>query len=254
MIIRGAPVQWIIFATRYLLSEPPLHNGPPPRPTFKISLRRLVCAAYGERSARPHLAKPRLGVKRSLQELLDLCSFAERRPLAENSRSRREIQRDAVDAIPQVGRRRAVIENMAEMAAAIGAMNFRAHHAIAPVRGYEHGPYGTISAQHMEGAVAIVRWHLNEAKRFLSDVVLPRNRSNARTLDEWLISECRKTGEHRVSGQHILQRGPSCTRNKKARDAALEELQSANRARVVKEAGKSFVELNPRLLEIDITS
>src|SRR6185437_2041549 len=46
-----------------------------------------------------------------------------------------ELQRDTIDAIAQMRRRRAVIENMAEMAAAIGAMHFGAHHAVSAIGG-----------------------------------------------------------------------------------------------------------------------
>src|ERR1041384_307091 len=44
-----------------------------------------------------------------------------------------EIHRHAVDAIAQSGRRRAVREDMAEMAAAAAAMHLGAHHAVAHV-------------------------------------------------------------------------------------------------------------------------
>src|SRR4051794_40046704 len=46
---------------------------------------------------------------------------------------RLEIHRDAIDAIAQSGRRRAVREDVAEVAAAAAAMAFGAHHAIGMV-------------------------------------------------------------------------------------------------------------------------
>ncbi|CAH2401244.1 hypothetical protein MES5069_280021 [Mesorhizobium escarrei] len=51
------------------------------------------------------------------------------------SGSRLEFQRDPVDAIAQAGRRRAVLEDVAEMAAAAGAVAFGADHAVAAVDG-----------------------------------------------------------------------------------------------------------------------
>ena len=45
-----------------------------------------------------------------------------------------ELQRDRVHAIPSSGRRRAVVEDVAEMPVAAGADDFRAHHAVARVR------------------------------------------------------------------------------------------------------------------------
>src|SRR5512143_335416 len=42
---------------------------------------------------------------------------------------RDELQRHAVHAVAQAGRRRTVVEHMAEMTAAAAAMNLLAHHA-----------------------------------------------------------------------------------------------------------------------------
>src|SRR5262249_18774757 len=44
-----------------------------------------------------------------------------------------EVERDAVDAIAHVGRRRAVVEHVPEMTAATAAMNLGAHHAVGTV-------------------------------------------------------------------------------------------------------------------------
>src|SRR5258708_17734552 len=46
---------------------------------------------------------------------------------------RDEIHRDAVDTIALTGRRRAVVEDVAEMAPAIRAVNFGSHHAVASI-------------------------------------------------------------------------------------------------------------------------
>src|SRR5438477_7996220 len=46
---------------------------------------------------------------------------------------RLEVHRNAVDAVAQVRRRRAVVEHMAEMAAAAAAMHLGAHHAVGTV-------------------------------------------------------------------------------------------------------------------------
>src|SRR6516162_6430938 len=47
---------------------------------------------------------------------------------------RLEIHRHAIDAVAQMGRRRPVLENMAEMAAATAAMHLGANHAVARIR------------------------------------------------------------------------------------------------------------------------
>src|SRR6476620_1620369 len=51
---------------------------------------------------------------------------------------RDEFQRHAVDAVAQAGRRRAVVEHVAEMTAAAAAMNLVAHHAEGAVGVFQH--------------------------------------------------------------------------------------------------------------------
>src|SRR5262249_58004984 len=66
--------------------------------------------------------------------------FAERkgfplRILSRRFRIRLEVHRHAVDAVAQVGRRWAVVEHVAEMAAAAAAMYLGADHAVAAISG-----------------------------------------------------------------------------------------------------------------------
>ena len=49
-----------------------------------------------------------------------------------------EVQRHAIDAIALVGGRRPIIENMSEVTATGGAVDFRSHHAEAPIQGRFH--------------------------------------------------------------------------------------------------------------------
>src|SRR4051794_36965420 len=60
------------------------------------------------------------------------------RPLARRWRRRMEYQRKAVHAVTQAGRLRAVVEDVAEMAAAAAAMDFGAQHAEGTVLGLPH--------------------------------------------------------------------------------------------------------------------
>lgn len=63
------------------------------------------------------------------------CSRRKGSPLSiAKSRRRREIQSDAVDAVPQMGWRGTIIENVTEMATAIRAMSFGSHHAVTWIR------------------------------------------------------------------------------------------------------------------------
>src|SRR5579859_7727791 len=67
---------------------------------------------------------------------------------------RLEIHRDAVDAVAQVGRRRAVVEDVAEVAAAAAAMHLGADHAVAAVGRRFHGAFdGVVEARPAGAAV-----------------------------------------------------------------------------------------------------
>jgi putative DNA primase/helicase len=58
---------------------------------------------------------------------------------------------------------------------------------------FEHGVEGEISAAHMRAASRIATWHLYEARRFLSELVMPPAVNNAVRLDAWLLQHCRET-------------------------------------------------------------
>src|ERR1700761_6018912 len=70
---------------------------------------------------------------------------------------RLEIHRHAVDAVAQVGRRRAVLEDMAEMAAAAAAMHFGAGHEIAVVgRGLDRSRLRIVETRPAGAAVELL--------------------------------------------------------------------------------------------------
>src|SRR5260370_3987528 len=67
---------------------------------------------------------------------------------------RLEIHRDAVDAVAQVRRRRAVVEYVAEMAAAAAAIYLGAHHAVAAIdRGLDRARLRIVEARPAGAAV-----------------------------------------------------------------------------------------------------
>ena len=70
----------------------------------------------------------------------------------EQNSIRLELQRDAVDAIAQMGGRRSVFEDMAEMAVAPAAMHLGADHEMADVAACLHRPVDRIEKARPTGA------------------------------------------------------------------------------------------------------
>jgi putative DNA primase/helicase len=112
---------------------------------------------------------------------------------------------------------------------------------------YAHGPTGQIGADCIAAAAKIVTWHLYQARAFLSDVAAPREVTNARRLDAWLLDYSRREGVHEVERRTIQQRGPNVVRGTPALNAALAELADADRIREVVSGRRKLVLVNPAL-------
>jgi hypothetical protein len=106
--------------------------------------------------------------------------------------------------IPDIGSK--IAENAARMAGVF--------HVI------EHGTTGDIEKSLMEGAIAVVTWHLNEARRLINANGKPEDVADAVLLLEWLL---RREAEP-IDPRAVLQLGPGRLRDKKRRDAAIKVL------------------------------
>jgi len=113
---------------------------------------------------------------------------------------------------------------------------------------YAHGPTGQIAADALTAAARIVGWHLYQARAFLGEVAAPRELSNARRLDSWLLDYCRREGLREVERRTIQNRGPYAIRTKVALDAAIAELADAGRIREVEDGRRKLIKVNPLLL------
>lgn len=112
---------------------------------------------------------------------------------------------------------------------------------------FAHGPVGQIGREDVEAAARIVGWHLYQARAFLGDMAAPRELSNARRLDAWLLDYCRRGGLSEVERRTIQNRGPNPIRGKAALDAALAELVEAGRIRENEDGRRKLVRINPAL-------
>jgi hypothetical protein len=100
----------------------------------------------------------------------------------------------------------------------------------------QHGAAGDIKEDLMRGAISIVSWHLNEARRVINANRRPGDVVDAELLLEWLLRQEAKP----VDPRSILQFGPAGLRDRKRRDAATKVLadkhwlfESGNPARLI---------------------
>src|SRR6516162_8361955 len=83
----------------------------------------------------------------------------------------------------------------------------------------EAGPGGDIGRRMMDGAISVVAWHLNEARRVIGANRIPEDVADAELLLEWMHKQ-----EEPIDRRSILQFGPARLRDKKRRDPALKVL------------------------------
>ncbi|MFL6600170.1 MAG: YfjI family protein [Steroidobacteraceae bacterium] len=107
-----------------------------------------------------------------------------------------------------------------------------------------------ISGDHMQRAVRLAWWYLKEAMRYCKMNTIPEVMRNADTLEEWLVNKriAKKLFRNRVA--QIQRAGPSCIRERKDLDAALDLLEAHNRIRVIGTGERTkFVYVNPDVLK-----
>jgi Protein of unknown function (DUF3987) len=84
----------------------------------------------------------------------------------------------------------------------------------------EHGPIGEIEKQLMESGIAVVAWHLSEARRVIGVKRKSEKVADAELLLEWFLRQEDKP----IDRRDILRRGPRSLRDKSCRDRALKVL------------------------------
>ena len=109
-------------------------------------------------------------------------------------------------------------------------------------------PSDPVSPDNLERATRIVRWHLEEARRFFGELTVPEERVRAVQLDEWITVRLHEDGDNRIRANEILQAGPGALRKASVRDEALTLLAELGRVRVDDTAGTRYVLRNPKLL------
>ena len=117
---------------------------------------------------------------------------------------------------------------------------------------FEHGVGGAIGRDAFEGASRIAAWHLHESRRFLGELALPPDVSNASYLDAWLVAYCCRERTDRVPRREVQRHvTPARLRHKAALSQALRDLAEAGRVQEVAEGKRKDVLVHPALISGD---
>lgn len=108
------------------------------------------------------------------------------------------------------------------------------------------GEEGAIGVDTFEGARRIAAWHLNEARRFLGELALPADVTDASRLDVWMVARCKQDRSSSIGKNYVRQHGP--LRDGQRFDAAIAALAARDRVRLVKHGKLLSIHLNPALL------
>lgn len=118
---------------------------------------------------------------------------------------------------------------------------------VATVLAYFEG-LPTITPDIMQAACRIIRYSLNEWRRYSDSAESDPDTARLQRLEYWLIEEAKATGQA-IPRSRILTHAPHRAHRKaKALDEALATLQQAGRIRQAKQAGRAVVLVNPALL------
>ena len=103
----------------------------------------------------------------------------------------------------------------------------------------------SISQDSLQRAAQICAWHLEEARRFFGELVLPQDLSDAVRLEKWLIIY--SMDKENVSQRDAQHAGP--VRDKKRLNVALAELESLNRIKLFQEGRRKLIKVNPMVMK-----
>jgi putative DNA primase/helicase len=111
------------------------------------------------------------------------------------------------------------------------------------------GARGAIEPDAFESASRVAAWHLHEARRFFGELALPEEQANAARLDNWLTRYCRRKNATAIPRREVQQCvTPARLRTGRVLDAALSELENAERVRITSDGRHKDVRVNPKLL------
>lgn len=113
---------------------------------------------------------------------------------------------------------------------------------------FEHG-VGVIGADMVVRASRLVAWYLNESRRFFGEIALPKELADAVRLERWCLDKAKERGSCTLHKRESQQSSP--VRDRKRLDAAIAELESLDRMRLIQDGKKVLLQINPLLLGVD---
>lgn len=118
---------------------------------------------------------------------------------------------------------------------------------VATVLAYFEG-LPSITPEIMQAACRIIRYSLNEWRRYSDSAESDPDTARLQRLEYWLIEEAKATGQAILRSRILTHAPHRAHRKAKALDEALATLQQAHRIRQAKQAGRAVVLVNPALL------
>lgn len=112
---------------------------------------------------------------------------------------------------------------------------------------YESGTKKDISLDNLQSAISLVKWHLDEALRFILKSHFSQT-TDTNKLDKWLIDYCLKKNVNNLKISDLQKCGPNSLRRADKLEPILEELAMKQRIKIDSE-GKKLIQVNPFLLE-----
>ena len=104
----------------------------------------------------------------------------------------------------------------------------------------------------MVAGVRLAQWYLDEAQRYQTKVLVPKEIQNAWKLDAWLLRRCREKHVDYFPKNEVLQGGPGSMRKCEQLQAALNILKDHHRIQTVPKGPtpgkKAWIHLNPALI------
>ena len=104
----------------------------------------------------------------------------------------------------------------------------------------------------MIAGVRLAQWYLDEAQRYQTKVLVPKEIQNAWKLDAWLLRRCREKHVDYFPKNEVLQGGPGSMRKCEQLQAALNILKDHHRIQTVSKEPTSrkkvWIHLNPALI------
>ncbi|GAB4273895.1 MAG: hypothetical protein Kow0029_13850 [Candidatus Rifleibacteriota bacterium] len=117
-----------------------------------------------------------------------------------------------------------------------------------------------VSPEMMQSACMLAGWYLSEAQRYFGMIDQPETEKNALILEKWLIEKLKDqvtaaTAEKataKIEKQFVGKFCPYRLRKAGKLDEALHFLAEHRRLRLLLDNGKKFIELNPKVFEVEL--